>query len=78
MQFVRKMGVYDIVPTATCYAMSGKPPIRSRWVDINKGDETNINYRIIWVAQETRNDKGQWEMFAGTPPLEAIRYLLSV
>ena len=57
-----------------CWKLTGRAPIRSRWVDINKGDDQRPNYRSRWVAQEIKMDKGQWELFAGTPPLEAMGY----
>ena len=72
MEYVSRMDVYDVVSVADCISATGKRPIRSRWVDINKGDDLKPNYRSRWVAQEIKTDKGQWEMFAGTPPLEAI------
>ena len=78
MKYVSDMGVYDVSAVADCWWITGKAPIRSRWVDINKGDDQRPNYRSRWVAQQIRTDKGQWELFAGTPPLEAIRYLVSV
>ena len=78
MEYVSSMGVYKVVPIARCWELTGKPPIRSRWVDINKGDDTAPKYRSRWVAQQIKTDKGQWELFAGTPPLEAIRYLISI
>ena len=78
MAYVKKMGVYDVKPKSLCWQLTGAPPIRSRWVDINKGDDNKPNYRSRWVAQQIRQDNGQWELFAGTPPLEAIRYLTSI
>ena len=52
--------------------------MRSRWVDINKGDDKKRNYRSRVVAQEF-NDGSQMveDLFAGTPPLEAVKMLLS-
>ena len=77
MEYVDSMGVYDVVPVADCWKATGKPPIKSRWVDINKGDDLRPNYRSRWVAQQIKTDNGQWEFFSGTPPLEAIRFLVS-
>ena len=47
-------------------------------MDINKGDDEKRNYRSRVVAQEF-NDGSQMaeDLFAGTPPLEAVRMLLS-
>ena len=78
MACVDRMNVYDVVSVADCWRTTGRALIRSRWVDINKGDDQRPNYRTRCVAQEIKMDKGQWELFAGTPPLEAIRYLILV
>ena len=77
MAYVEKMSVYEVRPKADCWNLTGAAPIQNRWVDINKGDNVQPKYRSRWVAQQIRTDKGQWELFAGTPPLEAIRYVVS-
>lgn len=50
--------------------------VRSRWIDINKGDELHPNYRSRMVGKEF-NDSELDGLFAATPPLEALRLLLS-
>ena len=35
--------------------MMGKPPISVKWVDVNKGDDLNPNYRSRLVAREIVN-----------------------
>ena len=47
-----------------------------RWIDINKGDLNNPIYRSRLVAKEF-NDCKDLSIFAATPPLEAMRLLLS-
>ena len=59
-----------------CTERTGKKPIGTRWVDINKGDDINTDYRSLIVAQEF-NDHKRDDRFAATPPLEAIKVLLS-
>ena len=48
-----------------------------KWIDINKGDDEHPNYRSRLVAREVRK---AWEssIFAPTPPLEALRSVLSL
>ena len=72
----RKHGVYKIVRIGECYREAGKGPIGVRWIDINKGDKVNPEYRSRLVAKEIKTDKSQ-ELFAATPPLEALKMLLS-
>ena len=40
------------------------------WVDANKGDKENPEYRRRLVAKEIKRDKRE-DLFAATPPLEA-------
>ena len=52
--------------------------IKTRWIDINKGgDRANPNYRSRLVAKEFR-DGNQDGLFASTPPLEALKLLISM
>ena len=50
--------------------------VKSRWIDINKGDDLNPNYRSRMMGKEF-NDSELDGLFAATPPLEALRLLLS-
>ena len=45
-----KHGVYEKVPVSECWNSTGKPPIGTRWVDVNKGDDQNPDYRSRLVA----------------------------
>ena len=47
-----------------------------RWVDANKGDEETPDIRSRLVARQIRA-AGKDPMFAPTPPLEALRTVLS-
>ena len=57
MSEFRKHGVYIKVPVKQCWDETGKAPIGVRWVDINKGDEEDPDYRSRLVAQEVNMDK---------------------
>ena len=46
------MGVYEKVDINEAWSETGKAPIAVRWVDINKGDTANPNYRSRLVAKE--------------------------
>ena len=52
-------------------------PIKLRWIDINKGDKVNPEYRSRIVAKDFKIDK-RWDVFAATPPLEALKMLISL
>lgn len=65
------------VPIARAEAeRKGYKIISTRWIDINKGDNINPNYRSRFVGREF-NDGKEDGLFAATPPLEALRLIIS-
>lgn len=50
--------------------------IKTRWIYINKGDDQTPVYRIRLVGKEV-NDGQMDGLFAATPPLEALRFLVN-
>ena len=67
------------VPTKECYDVTGKGPISTKWVDINKCDDVNPYCRSCIVAREKKaNDIYRDDLFAATPPLEATKMLFSL
>ena len=59
-----------------CWNSTGRAPVKVKWVDINKGDSVNHDYRSRLVAKELKMDK-RLDLFAATPPLEAKKALFS-
>ena len=57
--------------------MTGKKPIGVRWVDINKGDDQNPDYRSRLVAKEINTGHDD-DLFAATPPIEALKILFKI
>ena len=55
--YFKEMKVYTKVPVEECWANTGKAPIATRWIDINKGDENEPNYRSRLVAKEFKTDE---------------------
>ena len=76
MKEICKHHVYEKVDIQECWDNTGKEPIGTRWVDVNKGDDVNPEYRSRLVAQEIKTDK-RGDLFAATPPLEAKKLLIS-
>ena len=63
--------------------MSRKEAIRqgirvvdTRWIDLNKGDEDHPDHRSRLVAKDFNTGKEEG-VFAATPPLEALKFLIS-
>ena len=77
MEEVRKHGLYEKRTIEECMRMTGKKPIGVRWVDVNKGDSVNPDYRSRLVAKEIKVNKRE-DLFAATPPLEAKKLLFSM
>ena len=50
--------------------------VKTKWVDTNKGTSADPQVRCRLVAMEF-NDERRDDLFAGTPPLTGLRYLLS-
>ena len=75
--YFRKMGVYEKVDVKESWQHTGKAPIAVRWVDINKGDTDNPNYRSRLVAKEFNTGVCP-ELYAATPPSECLRLMLSM
>ena len=72
MKFFSDMGVYTRVPRST---MNGRI-IKTRWIDINKGDSVRKNYRSRLVGKEFKTYADD-SLYASTPPLEALRLIMS-
>ena len=70
--------VWTKVPVQECYDNTGKKPVGGRWVDINKGDTAEPNYRSRYVGREFKGSDHCDDLFAATPPIESIRALISL
>ena len=77
MAEVRKHGLYEKRTIEECMRITGKRPIGVRWVDINKGDTVNPEYRSRLVAKEIKINKRE-DLFAATPPLETKKLLFAM
>ena len=76
LEHVEKMGVWKLIPRNAARA-NGWKVVPTRWIDVNKGDKERPNYRSRLVAKEF-NTGAEEGLFAATPPLEAVRLLLSI
>jgi len=76
MQFFKNMGVYVKVPRETA-RRHGCKIITTKWLDTNKGDAQNPNYRSRMVGREIKCDK-RMDLFSATPPLETLKMITSI
>ena len=77
LDYFESKGVWKLEPVANARKATGKDPITVRWVHTNKGDDVCPNMRARLVAREMKNH-GDEAIFAPTPPLEALRTVLSL
>ena len=75
MEFFKKLGVYKRVPRSRFAELNGKMT-SVKWLDTNKGDRLNPNHRSRLVAREFNQGKDD-TLYASTPPLEAMRLIVS-
>ena len=75
MAYFDDMKVYDRVDRSVQQACGGKL-IKTRWIDVNKGDASKPNYRSRFVGKEFKTYADD-SLYASTPPLEALRLIVS-
>ena len=79
LDYFNSKHVWLKVPKERSRKVTGHPPISVKWVDVNKGDEANPNYRSRLVARQIKaKDTSGETYFAPAPPLEALRTVLSL
>jgi hypothetical protein len=74
LEYISDRNVWTVISREVA-KRNGWKIIKTRWIDINKGDDVEVIYRSRLVGKEF-NDRKVDELFAGTPPLEALRYLV--
>ena len=74
LEYISQKQVWEIVPREEA-RRNGWKVIKSRWIDINKGDDVASLYRSRLVGKEFADKKVEG-LFVGTPPLEALRFLV--
>ena len=75
---LKERGTYVQRTSEECWQVAGKAPIKTRFVDINKGDHEAPDYRSRLVATEIRAQNPSLDNFAALPPLEAKKALFSL
>ncbi len=79
LRYFNDKGVWVKRPRSEAFATTGRAPVTVRWVDVNKGDDANPKYRSRLVARQLKaTDKSGESFFAPTPPLEALRAVISL
>ena len=72
-----KIDLYDEVLIEEAIEQTGKMPISTKWVDVNKGTSEKPDVRCRLVARDfkPKGDQHREDLFAAMPPLEAKKML---
>ena len=59
VEFMKKIGLWDEVDVEECWQKTGKAPVTTKWIDINKGTEEDplIRSRLVARHFKTEGDK---------------------
>ena len=80
IEFMRQIKLYDKVDLEECIRMTGRPPVSTKWVEVDKGTTEKPDVRCRLVARDFRV-KGEGhrdDLFAAMPPLEAKKLLFKM
>ena len=74
---MKKICLDDVVGNYECWGKTGKPPISTKWVRVNKGTTDEPDFRCRLVARDFRpkGEKDRGDLFAAIPPLESKKFL---
>ena len=76
MEFFKNMNVYSKVDRSVAKRLGAKI-ITTKWIDTNKGDDANPDYRARLVGREIKTSQ-RLDLFAATPLLESLRMVISI
>ena len=78
VKFMEGLGVWERSSLEECRRLTGEDPVSTRWVDIDKGRDREVEVRSRLVARDfkTRGGASDFDVFAAMPPLEAKRMLI--
>ena len=76
VEYIHPHKMYTRVPREVCLRETGRAPIKTGWAETDKGQPGKPNVRARWVAKEYKTH-ARPELYASTPPLEALKVVLS-
>ena len=77
VNFMQNVGVWEPSTVEECMQKTGKVPITTKWIDVDKGRDGEVLIRSRLVARDFKkeNDERNFDVFTATPPLEMKRLL---
>ena len=75
--FLKRIDLYVETDVAECWAKTGKAPISTKWVKVNKGtvEAPEVRCRLVARDFKPKGEKDRGDLFAAMPPLEAKKAL---
>ena len=78
LKYLRDLGVYEKVNEKEAVAKYGITPVDTKWIDTDNAFEGKpMQIRSKMCAREFKSD-GRPDLYAGTPPLEALKAIISI
>ena len=77
VECIRRHKMCTRVSREVCLRETGRAPLKTGWAETDKGQPGKPNVRARWVAKEYRDTRETRELYAATPPLEALKVVLS-
>ncbi len=82
VEYMAKLGVFEPASWEECLEKTGKPPITTKWVDVNNGTSEEMIVRSRLVARDfkLKGEAARFDLFPAMPPLEAkcVLFLMAV
>lgn len=77
VEFKKRIGVWVPATWEESMQNMGRPPITTKWVDVDKGRDGEVMIRSRMVARDfkVKGDDRGFDVFAATPPIEMKRLL---
>ena len=80
LKFMEGFGIFEETSVEECRRETGRMPVDTKWVDVNKGSEAEPVVRSRLAARDfkPKGEKERGDLFAAMPPLEAKKMLFSI
>ena len=77
VQYMGKLSMFEPSTWEEYIAKTGKPPITTKWIDVNKGsaEEPIVRSRLVARDFRLKGEAARFDLIAAMPPLEAKRML---
>ena len=79
-RYMNDIGMFEDATDEECLTNTGKPPVDTKWVDVNKGSRQDPVVRSRLVARDfkPKGETARGDLFAAMPPLEAKKVLFAI